>query len=115
MYRSAVSSTGDPVPRLRPRALLALFAAALAVAVVAAAGPSSSTTVADEPTPVAVTAGSLDWGVKGSFRRYVGEDGITASEGVTRTSGTTPFSYRCPGSPGRWSRGSSTRRTTASS
>ena len=90
MYRSAVSSTGDPVPRLRPRALLALFAAALAVAVVAAAGPSSSTTVADEPTPVAVTAGSLDWGVKGSFRRYVGEDGITASEGVTRTSGTTP-------------------------
>lgn len=60
-------------------ALVALVALVAAFAVV---GLSSAR--ADESTQVQISSGSLDWGVKASFRRYVGEGGITVAGGVTR-------------------------------
>lgn len=59
-------------------------------------GASAPATRAAEPTEVAITEGSLNWGIKASFRRYVGEGGITTSGGVTRPNDATP-EYPVPG------------------
>jgi hypothetical protein len=70
--------------------------AAWAVALVALIGVSvawgtgaGTSARAAEPTEVQITEGSLNWGVKASFRRYVGEGGITVAGGVTRASDTS--------------------------
>ncbi len=84
-------------PVLRSAQLIlfaALFLAATSVAMLAS-GPSAR--AAESPqAPVQITTGSLDWGVKASFRRYVGEVGITVSGGVTRTADATA-EYPVPG------------------
>src|SRR5262245_51612415 len=49
----------------------------MAVALLVAAAPAAA-------DPVAITAGSLNWGVKASFRNYVGAGGIAVAGGVTR-------------------------------
>ncbi len=77
----------------RHRAATALAALLLAVTAVLAGGvglgPAGPAGAQEAPDPVAVTVGSLDWGVRASFRSYVGESGITVSGGVTRGTGGT--------------------------
>ncbi|HEY0276660.1 MAG TPA: HtaA domain-containing protein [Solirubrobacterales bacterium] len=49
-----------------------------------------SARAADAPAaPAQITEGSLNWGVKASFRRYIGEAGITTSGGVARSDDAT--------------------------
>jgi hypothetical protein len=60
----------------------------LASALLALAG-SSAVRADDAASPVQITHGSLDWGVKASFRRYIGAAGITVSGGVTRPADAT--------------------------
>lgn len=67
-----------PLPA-SPRALLhtacALFAALCIAAVTAQAAHAA---------PTAIAEGTVQWGVKASWRAYIGEAGITVSGGVTR-------------------------------
>ncbi|MDO8187792.1 HtaA domain-containing protein, partial [Conexibacter sp. CPCC 205706] len=69
--RSAVARTR------RLLVAVALVAVALAATALAGAPPASA-------APTEITSGSLDWGVRASFRSYVGDAGITVADGATR-------------------------------
>jgi hypothetical protein len=69
------------------RSLLGL--GGLLAAVLLALIGSSAVRADDPPAPTEITQGSLNWGIKASFRRYVGDAEITVSGGVTRTGDAT--------------------------
>lgn len=75
--RSAVART-----RRLLAAAVALFAVALAAALTGSPPPASA-------APTEIASGSLDWGVRASFRSYVGEGGITVADGATRNADGT--------------------------
>lgn len=78
-----------PGPARRRTTLLAVVLATVTALLAGglAVGPAGAQEPPDDP--VALTTGSLDWGVRASFRTYVGESGITVSDGVTRGAGGT--------------------------
>jgi hypothetical protein len=93
-----VATPTAPIPRPpgpeggRRRAASLLLATLLAVtaALVGIGGPTPAPAGAQEAgDPVAITVGALEWGVRTSFRTYVGAGGITVSGGVTRGDGGT--------------------------
>ncbi|HEU5150708.1 MAG TPA: HtaA domain-containing protein [Iamia sp.] len=61
----------------------------LAVTTALVGAPAAPSPAQEAPAPVAITVGDLEWGVRASFRSYVGEAGITTSAGVTRGDGGT--------------------------
>jgi hypothetical protein len=61
-----------------------LLTRALAVVALALLAPATATAAT---TPI--TDGHLDWGLKASFRSYIGESGITLSQGATRNADGT--------------------------
>jgi hypothetical protein len=77
LSRRAVRWASSPVTAL-VLALSLLLAAAVAAR-------------ADDPpaTTTQISSGALNWGIKSSFRRYVGDGGITVAGGVTRTDDAT--------------------------
>jgi Htaa len=68
-----------PVRRRR----LPLLAAALTAALVVLLALGASARTARAET-VQIAEGTVEWGFKASWRRYIGEPGITLSDGVTR-------------------------------
>jgi hypothetical protein len=66
-----------------PRAF-SVWLATLLVACVAWASLAAAARAEEPPAPVAVSAGAgLDWGVKASWRAYIGDAGTTLSDGAT--------------------------------
>lgn len=61
----------------------------LAVVALVLGWPGSPAGAQDPPAPVAITSGSLDWGLRASFRTYVGNAGITLADGATRNADGT--------------------------
>lgn len=76
-----LSIGGVSLPSSRPRRLGLVAIASLVIAT-ALTFMSPSAQAADNIT---VTDGTVTWGVKQSWRSYIGESGITVSGGVTRT------------------------------
>ncbi|KAA1379996.1 HtaA domain-containing protein [Aeromicrobium fastidiosum] len=72
---------GASLPSSRSRRLGLVILASLVIA----AALTFMTPSAQAVDKVAVTDGTLTWGVKQSWRSYIGEAGITVSGGVTRT------------------------------
>lgn len=69
---------------VRARAgLAASLALAFALAALVLLFPAVAARAADPPVPI--SAGYADWGLKQSFRTYVGASGITLADGATRT------------------------------
>lgn len=63
---------------------LSLAVAALAAAMLAFLSLAALTAERASAAPVAITSGHLDWGVKESWRNYIGEAGTTLLDGATR-------------------------------
>lgn len=61
-----------------PRSAVALLAAMIGLFLLAFSSPARAETVS-------ITQGSVEWGFKQSWRTYIGEAGITVSDGATRT------------------------------
>ncbi|MET8172058.1 HtaA domain-containing protein [Streptomyces clavifer] len=81
----------------RPAALAAAVAtaAALGATFTLPALAADSTATAAAPAPVTeLTDGTLDWGFKASFRRYIGAAGkITVADGATQAAGNGVFTF----------------------
>ncbi|MFE9907625.1 HtaA domain-containing protein [Streptomyces clavifer] len=81
----------------RPAALAAAVATAAALGATftlpALAADSTATTAAPAPV-MELTDGTLDWGFKASFRRYIGAAGkITVADGATQAAGNGVFTF----------------------
>jgi hypothetical protein len=65
-------------------ALAALLGAIAIAALLVPAGQAD-----DPPEPVAIAQGHVDWGLRESFRNYIGNAGIAVADGATRNSDGT--------------------------
>ncbi|MER7321242.1 HtaA domain-containing protein [Streptomyces albidoflavus] len=82
-------------PNRRPVVLAAAVATALGLGATALTLPAVAAEAPRAGAPVMdLTDGTLDWGVKESFRRYVNGGGtITTSGGATQADGNGPFTF----------------------
>lgn len=71
-----------------PRRATAMVAALALAAGLGAAPAAPADAAARDLEPVAITTGELEWGVRASFRAYVGADGVTTT-GLERGPGGT--------------------------
>ncbi|XBB67666.1 HtaA domain-containing protein [Nocardioides sp. WV_118_6] len=78
----------------RPPLLLLLALALLLPAFVAA--PGRATAAAPAAAPVAIEQGTVVWGVRASFRHYIGTGGITVGDGL-RTNSAGEFEFDVSG------------------